>query len=419
MQGGFWNGSKTRKIKKLLKRYGLNKKFSASDFSSVEDFKRTLKRLKVEHERRKKERTNKGDAEGEALNEEIISLAQQYGLMGVVHPAVSEPFKQVEMAIVDLQQKIDYYSQIDEVGAIPAQVQQEINQIRAMLQGLAGSKEPQRLINLTKSVNETENMLKANKTRHDEELRSLKAELHKLMGEYAVCPDKTDAANVQAQYRVLSTTNDLVSLKGGVESLRIHVHYCATPEAKRNQLLHYLADVRVQLELPPECKDFEASNNGYFGMSVKKEKEKLEKLQQAVRDGTVSDIREVQPVVASAKTTHAAALKYCRDVERGGLRAVIFNQLPSAYTAGVGLAGGLALAGLLAAAPTIATSAALGTAGAYASNLATRAVDAALMAKTNALFYGNKVGEGANYIRTGVLPEGYVPYNDTFYGVPI
>jgi hypothetical protein len=419
MQGGFWNRSKTRKIKKLLKRYGLSKKFSASDFSSVEDFKRTLKRLKVEHERRKKERANKGDAEGEALNEEIMALVQQYGLMGFTHPAVSEPFRQVEMAMATLQQKIDYLNQTDEAGygAMPAQVQTEIYEIRAMLQGLAGNKETQRLTNLTASMNEHDKTLKGNKTRHDEDLRSLKAELQRLMAEYAVCPDKTDAANVQAQYREMSTSNDMVFLKGGVESLRSHVHFCASPEAKRNQLLHYLADSLVKLELPPECKAFETSKYGYFGMNVKKEKEKLEKLQQAVRDGTVTDMKEVQSAVASATTTYGAILKYCRDVKDRGIRAILLNQLPSAYTAGMGLAGGLAVGGLVAAAPAIVTSSAFGAASAYAAGLATRAVDAAVMAKTNAALYGNQFAQGANYLRTGVLPEGYGPAKGS-YAVP-
>lgn len=343
MQGGFWTRSKTRKIKKLLKRYGLNKKFSASDFSSVEDFKRTLKRLKVEHERRKKERANKGEEEGERLNEEIMALVQQYGLMGVVHPAVSQPFEPVEQAIVELQNKMSYYKQIDEsgVGATPEKLQPEINQIKAMLQGLAGNKDQLRVINLLKSVNDMEKELKANQTRYEEDVRSQRSELQRLMGQWAACPVKNNDADVQARYRQLATSTDLAFLKAGVDTLRSDVLNCATPEAKRTHLLQYLATTLVNLELPTDCKDYEhVKYNSVFGETIATEKNKLMKLQQAVRDGTVKSLPEVQPAVVSAMATREAIVKYCRDVQERGRIAMLSHSLPTKYQAAMAAAAG-------------------------------------------------------------------------------
>ena len=344
MQGGFWNRSKTRKIKKLLKRYGLNKKFSASDFSSVEDFKRTLKRLKVEHERRKKERENKGDEEGERLNEEIMMLVQQFGLMSVAHPAVSEPFEPVEAAIVALENKKNYFNNTDEsgLGATLEKLQPDIDQIKAMLQGLAGNKDQTRVLNHLKGLTALEKSLKANEIRYEEEMRSNRAELQRLMADWAVCPVRNNDADVQARYRELAATNILAFLKAGLDTLRSDVLNCATPEAQRTQLLQYLATTLVNLELPLECKDYENERYGYFGETIATEKNKLKKLQVAVRDGTVKTMQEVQPAVASATATREAIVKYCRDVQERGRIAILSNSLPSKYQAAV--AGGLALA---------------------------------------------------------------------------
>jgi hypothetical protein len=358
--------------------------------------------------------------------------------MGVVHPAVSQPFEPVEQAIADLVAKEMYYNQTDEagIGTMPAQVQTEILNIRTMLQGLAGNKDQPRVLTHLKSINDLETRLKANKVRYDEEVRSLRAELQRLMGEWAVCPTKTDASNVQEQYRQLSASTDLVSLKGGVEVLRTHVHFCSSPEARRKQLVDLLGKTITDLELPPECSAFEHSKYGYFGETVTTEKNKLVKLQQGVRDGTVTNLNQIQPTITSAQTTHAAILKYCREYNERGWRATVWNALPSKYAVATGLGAGALAAAAITYAPAIATSAAIGTATNFATNVAYRTVDNVLAAKT-------KFGEGYDYLKTGELPPQYrtaegsyavppsgiipggsygapnVGDNDTFHGVPI
>jgi len=348
MRGGFWDSKATKRVKKLLKRTGLNKKYSASDFSGVSDFKHTYKRLKTEHGRRKKDKEKEEELKGEELNEMLIMEMRQLGLGSAgQYPPVEETFEPVEAALASLSQKIDHLNQLDENSATLKDVQPQINQIKGMLRSLAGNKDQTRVTGHLTHLTEIETSLKANQTTREEVIRSLRADLQRLIGEWAVCPTKTDNTSVQALYRTSVASTDLLTLKAGVETLRSHVYYCSSPEAQREQLLKFLSDSRNKLILPTDCKGFEHEKYGYRGETITTEMNKIDKLIQGVMDGTIQTMQEIQPAVTSAMATRDAILKYCRDYNSNKLLAVMMNYLPYKYTVqtGVGLGLGAAASG--------------------------------------------------------------------------